>query len=157
MEHNHTHHHKEAELHDKHQGHHTGDFLKKFWISLVLTVPIFFYSEMAREVLNIRGPEFTGWQYLLLLLGSIIYFYCGWVFLKSAYREIKARLPGMMTLIAIAITAAYAYSLFSMLGGGMHELLFELASGNLNLARINHDYPVTGIQMRSKNRLMLAS
>jgi len=128
MEHNHADHHKSAEQHDKHAGHHTADFLKKFWISLVLTVPIFFYSEMAREVFNIRGPEFIGWQYLLLLLGSVIYFYCGWVFLQSAYREIKARLPGMMTLIAIAITAAYTYSLFSMLGGGMHELLFELAS-----------------------------
>ena len=114
--------------HDKHAGHKTSSFLTKFWISLVLTIPIFFYSEMAMMVFKIRGPEFTGWQYALLALGSIIYFYCGWIFLASAYRELKARLPGMMTLIAIAITAAYAYSLFSMLSGGMHELLFELAS-----------------------------
>lgn len=108
--------------------HHTADFLKKFWIALVLTVPIFFYSEMAREVFSIRGPEFFGWQYLLLILGSVIYFYCGFVFLQSAYRELRARLPGMMTLIAIAVTAAYAYSVFSILSGGMHDLLFELAS-----------------------------
>ncbi len=114
--------------HDKHAGHKTSSFLAKFWISLALTIPIFFYSEMAMMVFKIRGPEFPGWQYVLLLLGSIIYFYCGWVFLASAYRELKARLPGMMTLIAIAVTAAYAYSLFSMLSGGMHELLFELAS-----------------------------
>ncbi len=114
--------------HDKHAGHKTSSFLTKFWISLALTIPIFFYSEMAQMVFKIRGPEFPGWQYVLLLLGSVIYFYCGWVFLASAYRELKARLPGMMTLIAIAITAAYAYSLFSMLSGGMHELLFELAS-----------------------------
>jgi Cu2+-exporting ATPase len=113
---------------DKHAGHHTADFLKKFWISLALTVPIFFYSEMAKEVFSIRGPEFVGWQYVLLLLGSIIYFYCGWVFLQSAYRELQARLPGMMTLIAIAVTAAYAYSAFSILSGGMHDLMFELAS-----------------------------
>jgi P-type Cu2+ transporter len=114
--------------HDKHAGHRTNDFLTKFWIALVLTVPIFFYSEMAKSVFNIRGPEFVGWQYVLLLLGTIVYFYCGWVFLASAYRELKAKLPGMMTLIAIAVTAAYAYSVYSILAGTMHDLMFELAS-----------------------------
>lgn len=128
MDHNHSPHHQHEAQHDKHAGHHTADFLKKFWISLVLSVPIFFYSEMAMEVFNIRGPEFIGWQYLLFLLGSVTYFYCGWVFLQSAYRELKDRLPGMMTLIAIAVTAAYAYSTFSILSGGMHDLMFELAS-----------------------------
>lgn len=116
------------EEHDKHAGHKTESFLTKFWISLALTVPIFFYSEMAMMVFKIRGPEFPGWQYVLLALGSFVYFYCGWIFLASAYREVKAKLPGMMTLIAIAITAAYSYSVFSMLSGQMHELLFELAS-----------------------------
>lgn len=120
--------HADAAAHDKHEGHHTADFLRKFWLSLGLSVPIFFYSEMAKEVFNIRGPEFFGWGYVLLLLGSIVFFYCGWVFLASAYRELKARLPGMMTLIAIAITAAYAYSAFSILVGQMHDLMFELAS-----------------------------
>ncbi|MEK7644958.1 MAG: copper-translocating P-type ATPase [Patescibacteria group bacterium] len=124
----HEHHHEHAESHDKHAGHHTADFLKKFWISLIITLPIFFYSEMAKEVFNVRGPEFFGWQYVLLLLGSVMYFYCGWVFLQSAYAELKARLPGMMTLIAIAVTAAYGYSVFSILSGGMHDLMFELAS-----------------------------
>jgi Cu2+-exporting ATPase len=128
MDHSHAAHHENVNQHDKHAGHHTADFLRKFWISLVLTVPIFFYSEMAKEVLNIRGPEFVGWQYVLLLLGSIVYFYCGWVFLQSAYKELEARLPGMMTLIAIAITAAYTYSVWSILSGQMHELMFELAS-----------------------------
>lgn len=131
MEHNHLHHehHQHVpEQHDKHAGHHTADFLKKFWISLVLSIPIFFYSEMAKEVFNIRGHEFNGWPYALLLLGSVVYFYCGWVFLQSAYRELKDRLPGMMTLIAIAVTAAYAYSAWSILSGQMHDLMFELAS-----------------------------
>lgn len=112
----------------KHAGHKTSSFLTKFWISLVVTVPIFFYSEMALMVFGIRGPEFPGWQYALLLLGTFVYFYCGWIFLASAYRELRARLPGMMTLIAIAITAAYSYSVFSILMGGMQELLFELSS-----------------------------
>lgn len=114
--------------HNKHTGHKTSSFLTKFWIAFAITVPIFFYSEMAKMVFNIRGPEFLGWQYALLGLGTVVYFYCGWIFLASAYRELRAKLPGMMTLIAIAITAAYTYSAFSILAGGMQELLFELSS-----------------------------
>lgn len=124
----HAHHAKKERGMDKHAGHKTSSFLTKFWISLVLTIPIFFYSEMAMMVFNIRGPEFAGWQYVLLALGSFVYFYCGWIFLTSAYRELRARLPGMMTLIALAITAAYAYSLFSIVSGAEHDLLFELSS-----------------------------
>ncbi|MDE1925338.1 MAG: cadmium-translocating P-type ATPase [Patescibacteria group bacterium] len=114
--------------HDKHEGHKTFSFLQKFWIAVVLTVPIFFYSEMAREVFGIHGPEFAGWQYILLTLGSAVFFYCGSIFLTSAYRELKARMPGMMTLIALAIIAAYAYSVISILLGTGHDLLFELSS-----------------------------
>jgi Cu2+-exporting ATPase len=116
------------EMADKHAGHKTSSFLTKFWISLALTIPIFFYSEMALMVFKIHGPDFAGSQYLLLLFGTVVYFYCGWIFLASAYRELKARMPGMMTLIAIAITAAYSYSFFSILSGSKNELLFELAS-----------------------------
>ncbi|MFZ2621369.1 MAG: HAD-IC family P-type ATPase [Minisyncoccia bacterium] len=121
-------HDREHHEHNKHEGHITSDFLKKFWITLVLTIPIFFYSEMALELFNLRGPEFALWQYLVLLLGSIIFFYCGWVFIKGAYNELKSRLPGMMTLISIAITSAYIYSVTSVLLGTGHDLLFELSS-----------------------------
>src|SRR3989344_545981 len=93
--------------HNKHAGHKTESFLTKFWVALVLTVPIFFYSEMAMELFDVRGPEFANWPYAMLILGSVVFFYCGWIFSASAYRETRARLPGMMTLIAIAITAAY--------------------------------------------------
>ncbi|HEY4522190.1 MAG TPA: heavy metal translocating P-type ATPase [Candidatus Paceibacterota bacterium] len=117
-----------ARTHDMHTGHHTEDFLKKFWISLVLIVPIFFYSEMAMMLFGLHGPEFIGSQYVLLALGTIVYFYCGWVFLAGAYRELRARLPGMMTLIAIAITTAYLYSALSIVAGTSHDLLFELSS-----------------------------
>jgi Cu2+-exporting ATPase len=61
-------------------------------------------------------------------LGSVVFFYGGWVFLIGAYRELRARLPGMMTLIALAITAAYAYSVFVVLSGGTETLFWELAS-----------------------------
>ena len=113
---------------NKHAGHNTFSFLRKFWISLALTVPIFFYSEMARSVFGIHGPEFPGWQYVLLTLGSGVFFYCGWIFLSSAYRELRARMPGMMTLIALAIIAAYLYSFVSIILGTGHDLLFELST-----------------------------
>lgn len=112
----------------RHAGHKTSSFLTKFWITLVLTVPIFFYSEMAQALFGIRGPEFIGWQYVLLALGSVVFFYSGWIFISSAYRELRARLPGMMTLIAIAITAAYLYSAVSIIVGTGHDLMFELSS-----------------------------
>src|SRR3989344_6566312 len=114
--------------HNKHAGHRTSSFLMKFWITLILTIPIFFYSEMADELFSFHGPEFVGWQYILLILGSIIFFYCGWIFISSAHRELRARLPGMMTLIAIAITTAYTYSFVSILAGTGHDLMFELSS-----------------------------
>lgn len=118
----------EHEGHDKHEGHKTSSFLTKFWVALSLSIPVFFYSEMADEVFGLRGPEFPGWQYVLLLLGTVIFFYCGWVFLVGAYRELSARLPGMMTLIALAVSAAYLYSFFSTIFGSGHDLWFELAS-----------------------------
>src|SRR3989344_524723 len=113
---------------DKHEGHVTSSFLTKFWITLALTVPIFFYSEMAHMLFGLRGPEFPGWHYVMLTIGSVVFFYCGWIFISSAYRELQARLPGMMTLIAIAITTAYVYSAVSILLGTGHDLLFELSS-----------------------------
>lgn len=113
---------------DKHEGHHTQDFLEKFWVALVLTIPIFLYSEMAAMLFGLHLPKFTGLPYVLLLLGSIVFVYCGLVFLVSAYREIVSRNLGMMTLVALAITAAYSYSFFSVLLGGSHDLWFELSS-----------------------------
>lgn len=113
---------------DEHEGHKTPSFLTKFWIALALSIPIFFYSEMAAMFFNVRAPRFPGSDYVLLALGSFVFFYCGWIFIASAYRELMARLPGMMTLIAIAITSAYLYSFFSIIFGGEHDLLFELSS-----------------------------
>jgi Cu2+-exporting ATPase len=113
---------------NKHEGHNTSSFLQKFWIALGLSIPIFFYSQMARSIFGIHGPEFFGWQYVLLALGSIVFFYCGLIFLTSAYRELKARVPGMMTLIALAVSAAYIYSFVSTLLGTGQDLWFELSS-----------------------------
>lgn len=112
---------------DKHAGHHTEDFLRKFYVTLALTIPILMYSEIFMIAFKWNAPRFPGVDILILILGSIIYFYGGGVFLKSAYRELKAKLPGMMTLIAIAITAAYGYSVYTTFTGGMN-LFWELAT-----------------------------
>lgn len=118
----------ERSAQDKHEGHHVSDFLKKFYITLALTIPILLYSDIWMAVFGWNAPGFSGVQYVILLLGSIIFFYGGWVFLIGAYRELRARLPGMMTLIAIAITAAYGFSVFATLVGRGETLFWELAT-----------------------------
>jgi Cu2+-exporting ATPase len=135
----HTHHnHTESVNHDehdmdsqgdfnKHEGHHTANFLKKFYVTLALTIPILLYSEIFMIAFHWNAPRFPGVDSVILILGSIIYFYGGSVFLVGAYREVKARLPGMMTLIAIAITSAYAFSIYATFSGGMN-LFWELAT-----------------------------
>src|SRR3989338_503704 len=114
--------------HDKHAGHHTADFLKKFWVTLALTVPIILYSDLPELFLSWRAPTFPGSEYLALVLGTIVFFYGGLVFLKGAASELKARLPGMMTLIALAITAAYLYSAGAVLLRTGMTLFWELST-----------------------------
>jgi Cu2+-exporting ATPase len=120
--------HQAAQTHDKHAGHHTEDFLKKFWAVLVMTVPIILYSDLPQAFLGWSAPMFPGSEYLQLILGSVVFFYGGLVFLKGAWSEIRDRLPGMMTLIALAISAAYLYSIsVTIVGVGM-SLYWELST-----------------------------
>jgi len=115
---------------DAHKGHSSTDlFKRKFWISLLLTIPVILYSALAEKVLGITLPIFPGSYLIGPILGTIVFFYGGLVFLSSAWREIKGRLPGMMTLIAIAIIAAYTYSMgVTLFGDGKETLFFELTS-----------------------------
>lgn len=119
---------KHEKEYDKHAGHKMSSFLAKFWVALALTIPILVYSELPEKLLGFKAPAFPGSGYLALVLGSAIYFYCGWVFLAGAWRELRARLPGMMTLIALAITAAYSFSVYATLTGGGHTLFWELGT-----------------------------
>ena len=120
---------KPGERHsDKHTGHSVEMFRDKFWLSLILTIPVVFYSEMVQDWLGLNMPEFPGSAWIPFVLGSFIFFYGGMVFIKSALMELRSRLPGMMTLISLAIIAAYAYSLattFFIAGG---EFFWELAT-----------------------------
>jgi len=113
---------------EKHKGHSPEMFYRKFWVSLILTIPVVLYSELPETLLKLKAPVFPGSQYLPLILGSIVFFYGGWVFLAGAWRELKVKMPGMMTLVALAILAAYLFSIFDFLGGGQHALFWELTS-----------------------------
>lgn len=113
---------------DKHDGHHTEDFLNKFWITLALTLPIVVYSDLPKVFFGWTAPTFLGSAYLPALLASIVFFYGGLVFLKGAWSETRARLPGMMTLIALAISAAYLYSLWVTVSGQGMSLYWELST-----------------------------
>lgn len=113
--------------HDKHAGHHTTDFLKRFWICLVITVPILLLSHMIQEWAGI-DLRFPGDQYLLLALSSIVYFYGGWPFLNGLVGELKNKAPGMMTLVAVAITTAYVYSVAVVFGLEGMDFFWELAT-----------------------------
>lgn len=113
---------------DKHAGHHTEDFLKKFIISAVLTVPVVLLSDVAASVLNLRTWEFPGAPYVAFALASLIFFYGGWVFLIGAWRELRAWLPGMMTLIALATSAAYLWSVYALVSGLGMPLWWELTT-----------------------------
>src|SRR3989344_4042111 len=94
------------------QSHSGNIFKRKFWVSFVLSIPVVLYSDIVRMLLDWQPPQFAGSGYVTLALASIIFFYGGWIFLSSAWREIRGRLPGMMTLISLAITAAYAWSVY---------------------------------------------
>src|SRR3972149_2920935 len=112
----------EIQNHDKHAGHSTEMFLRKFWVSLILTIPVVLYSDVFQTIFGFRFSvlKIENWELEILIpvvLGSVVFFYGGWIFLASAYRELRARVPGMMTLIALAISVAYFYSVFAVLAG----------------------------------------
>jgi Cu2+-exporting ATPase len=101
---------KPSDHHD-HHAYLVADFRKRFWISLVLTVPILLLSPMIQVFLGLgESLRFQGDQYLLWAFSSVVYFYGGFPFLKGFIEEIKTRTPGMMTLISVAISTAYFYS-----------------------------------------------
>ena len=114
--------------HDKHAGHSVEMFRDKFWWSVALTVPTVIWSPMVQQWLGYRAPVFPGSQYIPALFGTVLFFYSGTVFLRGAVQEIKDRLPGMMTLISLAITVAFVFSLAVTFGVPGMDLWWELAT-----------------------------
>jgi len=115
--------------HTGHESHSSGiaDFKRRFYVVLVLTIPIMLLSEMIQHWLNIH-ISFPGSKYVLLTLSSIVFFYGGWPFLKGLVGEIRVKNPGMMTLIGFAISVAYIYSVATVFGLKGMDFFWELAT-----------------------------
>jgi Cu2+-exporting ATPase len=103
-------------VHDKHEGHSPEMFRDRFWLSLILTIPVVFWSAHVQTLLGYAAPEFPGSSWIPPVLATVLFLYGGTVFLQGAWRELRARLPGMMTLIALAITVALLFSWVVQLG-----------------------------------------
>jgi len=114
--HDHDHHHGHGHHGHDHAGHSPEAFRKKFWLSLALTLPIVFWAEHVQMLLGYEAPTFPGSDWIGPVLGTILFIYGGWVFLQGAWDELKARLPGMMTLISLAISVAFVFSWVVQLG-----------------------------------------
>ena len=105
------------------------DFRKRFGASLLLTVPVLALSPMIQHALGLGDNwRFSGDAYVLTALSSIIYFYGGWPFLDGLREELRARNPGMMTLVGVAITAAYIYSVATLIGLAGNDFFWELVT-----------------------------
>jgi Cu2+-exporting ATPase len=115
--------------HDGHGGHadHVEMFRRRFWWSLLLTVPVVVTSDMVMDWFGYR-LDFPGIDLVGPALGSVIYFWAGWPFLSGGAHELRTRRPGMMLLIAMAITVAYVASMATSLGWFDLEFWWELAA-----------------------------
>jgi cation transport ATPase len=120
---------KKGHMHEGHHAHMVADFRKRFWISLMVTIPILMLSPMIQKFIGLREAiQFPGDLYVLFLLSSFVFFYGGFPFLKGLFDELKEMKPGMMTLIAIAVTTAYVYSSVVVFGLTGKVFFWELAT-----------------------------
>ncbi len=105
------------------------DYRKRFWVALALTVPILALAPMVQELLGVKDLlSFPGDSYVLAVLSTTVYFYGGSPFLKGLLSEVSARNIGMMTLIGVAISAAYIYSVAMVIVGSEETFFWELVT-----------------------------
>ena len=112
--------------HDQHAGHSPRMFRDRLWLSLLLTVPVLLTSEMVMDWFGYR-LDFAAVQWVPPLLGTVIFSYGGWPFLQGAVRELRSRRPGMMLLIGMAITVAFAASWAASLGWFEVDVWWEMS------------------------------
>jgi Cu2+-exporting ATPase len=103
-------------------------FRRKFWVALVLTLPAIVWGEMIPHALGFTPPAVPGARWIPLVFGSAVFFYGGWVFLEGAWHELRDRQPGMMTLISLAISVAFVFSVAVTFGAAGMPLWWELSS-----------------------------
>jgi P-type Cu2+ transporter len=114
--------------HDDHSHHDPAGFRDRFWITLALSVPVIFFSEMFQELLGYSAPSFTGSTWIPPVLGTVIFLYGGWPFLIGAVQEARDRQPGMMLLIGLAIGVAFGASVATEFGAFDLDFWWELAA-----------------------------
>lgn len=134
--------------HDKHAGHSPEMFKRRFWVSLLLTLPILYFSPQLQGWLGYEAIAFPGSTWINPVLGIVLYFYGGWPFLLGAWHELKSQI-GMMTLIALAITVAFVYSLAVSLGLDGMPFYWELAT-LIVIMLLGHWIEMASVQGASK-------
>ena len=131
-EHGHEHHASTGSAHGHdhhdHSHHDPAQFRRKFWLSLALTVPTLVFSTGLQDILGLDGPRFPGSQFIPAAFAIVIFFYGGLVFIRGGIGELRAKQPGMMTLISLAIVVALAYSVAVTLGFPGMDFWWELAT-----------------------------
>ncbi|MBX3131757.1 MAG: copper-translocating P-type ATPase [Gemmatimonadaceae bacterium] len=130
--------------HDRHAGHSPAMFRQKFWLSLLLTIPVVVWAEHIQSLLGYTAPSFPWSHRLPAVLGTAVFFYGGLVFLRGAWGELRSRLPGMMTLISLAITVAFVFSAVVELGFIEAEALWWESATLITIMLLGH-----WIEMRS--------
>ncbi len=128
--------------HDEHAGHgdmkaegghhdhtdHEAMFRQRFWVCLVLSIPVLFWSEAVQGWFGYTAPEFVGSALIVPVLASVVFFYGGWPFIKMSRWELRDRSPGMMTLIALAISVAYVFSMATLVFDLGEDFFWELVT-----------------------------
>jgi len=115
--------------HHNHHTHMVADFRRRFWISLILTIPVLALAPLIQQVLGVEEVwRFPGDRFVQFGFASVIFFYGGWPFLKGIHAELGRKQPGMMTLIAFAISVAYGYSSLVVFGLQGQVFFWELAT-----------------------------
>jgi len=121
--------HPDQHDHHGHHAHMAADFRNRFWISLILTLPILVLSPMLQKLVGLQEAiGFPGDVYVLFAFSSAVFWYGGWPFLKGLLKELQSLQPGMMTLVAVAITTAYLYSSAVVFGLTGKMFFWELAT-----------------------------
>ncbi len=128
--------------HDEHAGHgdmkaegghhdhtdHEAMFRQRFWVCLVLSIPVLFWSEAVQGWFGYTAPEFVGSALIVPVLSTVVFFYGGWPFIKMSRWELRDRSPGMMTLIAVAISVAYVFSMATLVFDLGEDFFWELVT-----------------------------
>src|SRR3989454_8695079 len=142
--------------HDKHAGHSPQMFRNRFFVSLLLTLPILYDAQLFQQWLGYRAVQFAGSEWITPVLAVVIFFYGGWPFVEGARRELAARQPGMMTLVALAISVAFAYSIAVRLCLQAMPFYWELAT-LVDVMLLGHWMEMLSIQGASRALEHLAS